>query len=188
MQQWARLSRWSGSYRVRSAWRQARDLPTAGDVHRLLDAVSDHIDFPVQLRPFNDLRRFEGRILNTHLSGCTLYFSDRLCIYADEQTTPAHHRHIVLHEVAHILLQHIGPKAAAVPRSRMEAVFDGDEDISAELTWLPRDGYQSREEREAETLATRLACGHDLLAPSPLLTTAAHTRATELLRPARRSA
>ncbi len=64
-------------------------------------------------------------------------------IVYQSQTTPAHQEHIILHEVGHIIAGHDGEESG-LPES-------GDA-----VSVLRRTAYDSRQEREAELIATIL--------------------------------
>ncbi len=73
-------------------------------------------------------------------------------IYYDEHTTDLHRTHIVVHEIAHMLLGHQGTSLIAGELSPLLAPSLGAELIG---TMLGRGGaYASPQEREAELLAS----------------------------------
>lgn len=65
-------------------------------------------------------------------------------IIYDSQTSGYHQEQIILHEVAHILLGHIAPE------------LDDSQVLYRDPAGLPRVQYSTRQEQEAETLATML--------------------------------
>lgn len=70
------------------------------------------------------------------------------CIWYERDTTPAHQRHIILHELCHLLCDHKPLDAAA---------FDGplpDLDRERLRAIMLRSGYTLEQEREAELLAS----------------------------------
>jgi hypothetical protein len=97
---------------------------------------------PIRLRPFN--------------SGpgcpCGLWIAtaDADYIYHEASTTPFHATHIVLHEIAHMLLDHQDPTAWEQFISLLAP------DVSQTLIQLilSRGAYSTAEERDAETLAS----------------------------------
>jgi hypothetical protein len=72
-------------------------------------------------------------------------------IFVDQQTSPLHRQHIVLHELAHMLCGH---SAAELPENDMLRRLFPDLSPTMVKTVLSRSGYQSEYEREAELLAS----------------------------------
>jgi hypothetical protein len=72
-------------------------------------------------------------------------------VFHEEGTTPWHKTHIVLHEIAHMLLGHDGGTRAWHGLARLLAP---DVDPALVRLVLGRSAYTSTEEREAETLAS----------------------------------
>ncbi|MGY0488280.1 hypothetical protein [Streptomyces sp. WG-D5] len=70
-------------------------------------------------------------------------------IVFQQETTPYHQDHIVLHELGHILADHPGPPGTAV----WEALLPGLK-ADAIRRALHRCSYDTREEQEAELVAT----------------------------------
>lgn len=83
-------------------------------------------------------------------------------IFHEEGTTPWHKTHIIMHEVAHMLLGHEGT-AAFHKQARLLAP---DVDPAMVRLILGRTAYSTQEEREAEALAS-LILEHGSAAPSP---------------------
>lgn len=71
-------------------------------------------------------------------------------IFCEQQTTPAHRTHIIIHEICHLLLEH---GSREVESDALSALFP---DLDARLVrrLLLRSSYNSREEQEAEFLAS----------------------------------
>lgn len=72
------------------------------------------------------------------------------CIWYERNTTPAHQRHIILHELCHLLCNHqpidattIDVPLPHVDRERLQAI-------------MLRSGYSAEQEREAELLASMI--------------------------------
>src|ERR1700722_17529597 len=90
-------------------------------------------------------------------------------IYYDDQTTPLHQAHIVLHEIAHMLLGHHGTGPAQLPGPRHLTAPDAAGTVQGAQ---PAHGgsYTSAEEREAELLASMIlerASRHPARPPRP---------------------
>ena len=71
------------------------------------------------------------------------------CIFHEEGTTPFHKTHIVLHEIAHMLLDHRGGGAW----QDLARLLAPDVDPGLARLILGRTAYTTVEEQEAETLA-----------------------------------
>jgi hypothetical protein len=72
-------------------------------------------------------------------------------IFVDQQTSPLHRQHIVLHELAHMVCGHT---AAELPENDMLRRLFPDLSPAMVKTVLSRTSYQSEPEREAELLAS----------------------------------
>src|SRR6201992_3595342 len=72
-------------------------------------------------------------------------------IFVDQQTSPLHRQHIVLHELAHMLCGHT---ASELPETDMLRRLFPDLSPAMVKTVLSRSSYQSEYEREAELLAS----------------------------------
>lgn len=72
-------------------------------------------------------------------------------IFVDQETSPLHRQHIVLHELAHMLCGH---NAAALPENEMLGRLFPDLSPDMVKTVLSRGSYHSEHEREAELLAS----------------------------------
>lgn len=136
-------------------------------------AIVRELDIP---RPF-DLDRFlaslvlrRGRVicLRSLASGpgipCGLWIGTAGADYVfhEEGTTPWHKTHIILHEVAHMLLGHGSGTAAWHAMARLLAP---DVDPAMVRLILGRTAYGSQEERDAESLAS-LILGHGSVVPA----------------------
>ncbi len=84
-------------------------------------------------------------------------------IFVDQQTSPLHRQHIVLHELAHMLCGHT---ASDLPENDMLGRLFPNLSPAMVRTVLSRSSYQSEYEREAELLASLIvARAHSEAAP-----------------------
>jgi hypothetical protein len=72
-------------------------------------------------------------------------------IFFVQNTTPVHQRHIVLHELCHLLLNHRSP---VVNENELLRLLLPDLPPALVQTILPRRSYTATEEQEAEFLAS----------------------------------
>jgi hypothetical protein len=99
-------------------------------------------------------------------------------IFVDQETSPLHRQHIVLHEVAHMLCGHA---AAELPENDMLGRLFPNLSPDMVKTVLGRSSYQFEYEREAELLASLiLAQAPSAAAPMPV--TDASAAEKEVLR------
>ena len=134
----------------------------AGAAARRFAAIIAELDIPV---PF-DLGQFLARLmlqrnkviyLHPFTSGpgvpCGLWIgtAETDHVFHEEGTTPWHKTHIVMHEIAHLLLDHDDGTQAWHGLARL---LVPDVDPSLVRLVLGRSAYTSTEEREAETLAS----------------------------------
>lgn len=72
-------------------------------------------------------------------------------IFYQQETSPLHREHIILHEVCHLLCDH---HPAPVLEAEFAQLLLPDLDLETVRRVLQRSGYSSDEEREAELLAS----------------------------------
>lgn len=148
----------------------------AGNAVRRCAAIVAELDIP---EPF-DLGRFLARLvlqrnkliyLHPFTSGpgvpCGLWISTAEAdhVFHEEGTTPWHKTHIVLHEIAHMLLGHDGGTGAWHGLARLAP----DVDPALIRFVLGRSAYTSVEEQEAETLASLILGQAALPSPQPVV-------------------
>jgi hypothetical protein len=75
-------------------------------------------------------------------------------VFYERATSPLHHRHIILHELSHVLCGHVGGAAGAVTSAVSTLLPHLREDVVRRV--LTRTSYSQMEEQEAEILATLL--------------------------------
>lgn len=83
-------------------------------------------------------------------------------IFVDQQTSPLHRQHIVLHELAHMLCGHT---ASELPENDMLRRLFPDLSPAMVKSVLSRSSYQSEYEREAELLASLILARAQPAAP-----------------------
>jgi hypothetical protein len=133
----------------------------AGTAKRRCAAMIADLDIP---RPF-DLERFLAQVerrrnrmifLHPFTSGpgipCGLWLGTARAdhIFHEEGTTPRHRTHIILHEVAHMLLDH----GAGRSERGLWHLLAPDVDPALVRLILGRSAYTTAEEQEAETVAS----------------------------------
>ncbi|MEU8568977.1 hypothetical protein AB0C51_11555 [Streptomyces pathocidini] len=133
-------------------------------LRRRCEAVLAGLDLP---RPFSvealcrNLAEQRGRPLHLHVlpprlaaaGACGLWLATDTDdhIFFERRTTRTHQEHIVLHEAAHLLFDHGG--LGDGPPDGPDALL-GDLDPRLVRRLFARTGYTTRQEREAETLAS----------------------------------
>ncbi|MFE0025716.1 hypothetical protein [Amycolatopsis sp. NPDC059021] len=153
-------------------WRRCRrlaetlTLPEPFDAERFVAAIADRRGRPIELMPVNAPSGGPcGLLMSTERADYILYPTN---------TTALHRRHILLHEVGHLLCGHVGSAApgavgAAIDAAASRALMPN---LSPELVRrvLGRTTYTAVEEQEAELLASliahRVARGEGVRAPA----------------------
>ncbi|GHJ26961.1 MULTISPECIES: hypothetical protein [Streptomyces] len=124
-------------------------LPRPFSVPELCRQVAERRGRPLHLHPLPAAAAAAGT--------CGLWLGTEAAdhIFYEQRTGRLHQEHIVLHELAHILLDHhrIVPGGAGAER----LLPDLDRQLVRRL--MPRADYSTPQEREAETLATMLRLG-----------------------------
>lgn len=119
------------------------DIPRPFDVERLCDSVARRRGRPIHLLPM----RLPGA------GPCGLWICgerDDYIVYQQE-TTPLHQEHIILHEIGHLVCGHRGTAPPDDAGGGSMFTHLAPETVR---TMLPRTRYSSQEEREAEMLAS----------------------------------
>jgi hypothetical protein len=87
------------------------------------------------------------------ISGLWLPLPDRDVVYYEASTTPAHRLNIVLHELAHMILDHPhDPVTVRALRNRLVSFVDGE----AFDRLFARTSFEDSAERDAEDLVVRI--------------------------------
>jgi len=120
-------------------------LPDPFDLAELCRAVSAH-----RRRPLH-VRRIPGPAGRTRPCGIWIATDEDDWIFVDQDTSPLHRQHIVLHEVAHMICGH---DAAALPENDLVGRLFPDLSPAMVKSVLSRASYRSEQEREAELLAS----------------------------------
>ena len=120
-------------------------LPDPFDLTELCRSVSTSRGRPLHVRGI------PGPASRARPCGIWIATDDEDWIFVDQQTSPLHRQHIVLHELAHMLCGHA---ASDLPENDMLRRLFPDLSPAMVRTVLSRTSYQSEPEREAEVLAS----------------------------------
>jgi hypothetical protein len=121
------------------------NLPEPFDITELCRRVSAGRGRPLYVRGI------PGPPTRPRPCGIWIATADHDWIFVEQDTSPLHRQHIVLHEVAHILCGHA---AAGLPENDLVARLFPDLSPAMVRSVLSRASYQSEREREAELLAS----------------------------------
>jgi hypothetical protein len=127
------------------AWLRELTLPEPFDLTELCRSVSISRGRPLHVRGI------PGPASRGRPCGIWIATDDDDWIFVDQQTSPLHRQHIVLHELAHMLCGHA---AGDLPENDMLRRLFPDLSPAMVRTVLSRTSYQSEPEREAEVLAS----------------------------------
>jgi hypothetical protein len=130
--------------RCRARLRQLT-LPEPFDLTELCRSVSASRGRPLHIRGH------PGPATRARPCGIWIATEGEDWIFVDQQTSPLHRQHIVLHELAHMLCGHA---ASELPENDMLRRLFPDLSPAMVRTVLSRTSYQSEPEREAELLAS----------------------------------
>ncbi|WP_228473449.1 ImmA/IrrE family metallo-endopeptidase [Streptomyces calidiresistens] len=136
------------------------EIPSPFDVRSLCDAVAEYRQRPLLLEAVEGVAGSENE-----LCGLWVELDHADFIFYEASTSPLHRDHIVLHEIGHILLGHRAVGGDADLDVNLTGLFTGI-DPETVRNVLGRSSFSSRQEREAEQLATRIA-GQAMLKPPP---------------------
>ena len=120
------------------------DIPMPFDARAFCEVVARQRGRPIRLLPYVFPRGQYGFVFRQ---------PNAEVIYYEQQTSPLHQEHIILHELAHLLCGHTGRAELGDEHTRRLFPTLGPGLISRVLG---RGGYSSEEEREAEILATMI--------------------------------
>lgn len=148
------------------------DLPEPFDLAELRRSVSTSRGRELHVRGI------PGPASRARPCGIWIATEDEDWIFVDQQTSPLHRQHIVLHELAHMLCGHT---ASELPENDMLRRLFPDLSPAMVKTVLGRSSYQSEYEREAELLASLiLARAQPAVSAMPVFDVSATER--EILR------
>jgi hypothetical protein len=118
------------------------DLPDPFDARSFCKALGERRSRPIRLRA---VPGGEG--------ACGVWVSAPSAdlIFYEKDTSPLHQEHIILHEISHLLCGHA---PAPVTEHETSQLLFPDFDLETIELVLPRAGYSTEEEREAEILAS----------------------------------
>jgi hypothetical protein len=120
-------------------------LPDPFDLAELCQTVSAQRGRPLHVRGI------PGPAARARPCGIWIATAEDDWIFVDQETSPLHRQHIVLHELAHMLCRHT---SAELPENSMIAQLFPNLSPTMVTTVLSRTSYASEYEREAETLAS----------------------------------
>ncbi|HEY0699634.1 MAG TPA: hypothetical protein VGD43_17690 [Micromonospora sp.] len=121
-------------------------VPATGDSAALCQAVSEHLDRPIQLIPLPlPVDAPCGLVITTRSAHYVAY---------DNQTSPLHQRHIVAHELGHLLAGHSARPVGETDLARLLMPTRDPGVVTAVLARTP--GYDEQAEKEAELIADLL--------------------------------
>ena len=158
--------------RCRARLRQLT-LPDPFDLTELCRSVSISRSRPLHVRGI------PGPASRDRPCGIWIATDDDDWIFVDQQTSPLHRQHIVLHELAHMLCGHA---AGDLPENDMLRRLFPDLSPAMVRTVLSRASYQSEPEREAEVLASLILARAQPAAAPIMAVTDVSAAETEILR------
>ncbi|MFE2145172.1 hypothetical protein ACFXA3_26120 [Streptomyces sp. NPDC059456] len=121
------------------------------DVEDLCRAVAERRGRPLHLLPLP-----ESAGADAGLCGLWLGLADSDVVFYEPGTSPVHRTHIILHELAHILLDH--GKLADGESAVLAGLFPSlDPALVSSMLARGRTSYSAVEEQEAELLATLIS-------------------------------
>ncbi|MCX4694356.1 hypothetical protein [Streptomyces sp. NBC_01408] len=127
------------------------DMARPLDVERLCRSVSDRRGRPLHLLP---LPETAGSVAG--VCGLWLSLGDADIVFYEAATSRVHQTHIILHELAHMLLDHRGQQE--MDRSLPAGLFpDLDPVMVNRMLARGRTDYSAVEEQQAELLATLMS-------------------------------
>lgn len=119
-------------------------MPVPFDAHALCEQVSLQRGRPIRLIPMARLTGVCGLWVATDTTDLIFY---------EQETTPPHSEHIILHELSHLLCDHYPASLSPAEQARLLLPTLDPEMVRRVLG---RTGYSTVEEREAETLASMI--------------------------------
>lgn len=135
------LSRWRLRRRCAARLREL-PMPVPFEVRALCQQVAAVRGRPIRLLPIAGLTGVCGLWVATDASDLVFY---------EQDTTPSHQEHIILHELSHIICDHY-PKSLSMAEQTRLLLPSLDPGMVRRV--LGRAGYSNEEEREAEMLAS----------------------------------
>lgn len=118
------------------------DIPVPFDIGVFCERIAANRGRPIKLLPMAGLTGVCGLWVATDTADLIFY---------EQDTTPPHREHIVLHELSHVLCDHY---PASLSLAEQAKLLLPNLDPALVQRVLGRAGYSSEEEREAEMLAS----------------------------------
>jgi hypothetical protein len=148
-------------------------LPDPFDLTELCRSVSSSRGRPLHVRGI------PGPASRARPCGIWIATDEDDWVFVDQQTSPLHRQHIVLHELAHMLCGHA---AADLPENEMLRRLFPNLSPAMVRTVLSRTSYQSEPEREAELLASLILARAQPATVPIMAVTDVSAAETEILR------
>src|SRR2546426_1040945 len=117
-------------------------LPSPFDVQALCDSVEVRRGRRIFLCPV---------VSKSEVGGAWVAGTAGDFIFYEQETTPLHQEHIILHEVSHLICNH---QAASVTKGELSRLLLPDLDAETVASVLRRATYSAEDEQEAELLAS----------------------------------
>ncbi|MFG1791644.1 hypothetical protein [Nocardia sp. NPDC049149] len=125
----------------------ALEVPRPWHLGTFVERVSASLGKPIALHPHTALTS------SGFPCGIVIECPDRIVVAYDAASSGYHANHIVLHEIAHLLLDHAGFVAPVAQRRTMRTLFPGV-DADTALRVLARTDYDDIVESQAELFAS----------------------------------
>ncbi|QBS44293.1 CUE domain-containing protein [Nocardia sp. CS682] len=136
------------------------EVPRPWNLATFVAHVAERVGKPILIVPQQDLTT------GGFPCGLVVERADDIVIAYDAASTGYHTDHIVMHEIAHLLLDHAGFVSPGAQRRTLAALFP-DLDIDSVLRVLARSNYDDVDENQAELFASMLMSDVDLEVQRP---------------------
>lgn len=138
------------------------DVPRPWNLATFVAHVAERVGKPILIVPRQDLTT------GGFPCGLVVERADDIVIAYDAASTGYHTDHIVMHEIAHLLLDHAGFVSVGAQRRTLATLFP-DLDIDSVLRVLARSDYDDIDENQAELFASMLMSDVEVERPRSVL-------------------